>query len=319
MNLRHVLIAAGLATLAGCAVGPDWGDEGAYGPGYPVYRDTDAYGGYFYVQIVYIDGEPWYVDDDRRAHPVPPHLRSHFRQSGWARSLPPRFGHDDDVRDGYRLSRIVYVNDVPLYVDDDRRARPLPVQERSRFSYQGVVRPRDAGRTGREPQALPQPRYDNAPRPLPPASGREPERPQSPAYGRERQTPPADGRVQERGTPPDYGRERDRSGPPSAVPQPLPRPAAPPERVREMPQGRPQQPADRDDRGQPPGRGAEQLPDRGATTGRPPSQGRGRKADDGQRPGGADARKNGQPSGNTERRKDDGQGTRRGVGDPGGN
>lgn len=222
MNIRTLLIAAGLATLAGgCTVTPDYDDRG-YGPGYPVYRDTDAYDGYFYVQIIYIDGDPWYVDDYRRAHPIPPHLRSHFRNASWARSLPPRWGHDDNMRDGYRLSRIVYVNDAPVYVDDDRRARPLPAQVRSRFTYQEVVTPRDAGRDGGERLQPRPPRYDNAPRPLPPSSGREtmpkppmteervhvtpPGRPVQPSVPDDRGAPA--GRSMEK--PADHGAGRDR-------------------------------------------------------------------------------------------------------------
>ena len=300
MNIRTLLIAAGLATLAGCAVGPYWDDEGVYGPGYPVYRDTDFYEGYYYVQIIYIDGEPWYVDDYRRAHPIPPHLRSHFRNSSWARSLPPRFGRDDDMRDGYPLSRIVYVNDVPVYVDDDLRARPLPSHLRNEFPYQGVVRPRDAGRNGGEPRPFPQRRYDNEPMPMPPSYGREPAR----------ELPPANGRMQEREAPPPYGRERERMAPPASGPQGVPRPMMTPERVREAPQGRPAPPAVRDGRGEPAGRPMAPPSDRGTGMGRPVPQESGRKANDGQRGGGgADQRKNGKATGRGTGRDDGGQDT----------
>lgn len=318
MNLRTALILAGLATLAGgCTVAP-YG-EPVYGPGYPVYSDADSYGGYFYFQIIYIDGAPWYVDDYRHAHPIPPHLRSHFRDSSWARSLPPRFGDDDDVRDGYRLSRIVYVNDVPLYVGDDRQARPVPSRVRGRFPYQEVVTPRDARRNGGERPPVPQPRYDNGARPMAPAYGREPERQAPPGYGRdperqappvygrepERQAPPAYGREpdrqappaygREREMPPSYGRERERMGPPSYGPQTAPQPAMAPERVREAPQGRPQ-PAAREGRGEPQGRSMEQPSDRGAGMGRPAPQDGGRNANDAQR-GGTESRQNGKAPG----------------------
>lgn len=299
MNIRTLLIAAGLATLAGgCTYTPDYdyGDRG-YGPGYPVYRDTDAYEGYFYVQIIYIDGEPWYVDDYRRAHPIPPHLRSHFRNSSWTRSLPPRWGRDTEMRDGYPLSRIVYINDVPQYVDDDRRARPLPAQLRSRFSYQGVVRSRDAGRNGGERPQPQQPRYDNEPRPMPPAYGRE----------REREMPPANGRMQEREAPPSYGRERERIEPPANGRETMPKPPMMQERMREEQQIRPAPPSVRDDRRGPAGQATEQPSGRGADTRRPVPQESGRKANDGQRAGGADAKKNEKATRRGKGRDDDGQ------------
>lgn len=309
MNIRILLIATGLATLAGgCTYTPDYGygDRG-YPPYYGVYRDTDSYDGYFYVQIIYIDGEPWYVDDYRRAHPIPPNLRSHFRNSAWVRSLPPRFGHDDDMRDGYRLSRIVYVDDVPVYVDDDRRVHPLPAQVRSRFSYQGVVRPRDAGRIGREPQPVPQPHEGTAPRPLPPDAGRE----------RERAMPPPDLRNQQPEAPPAYGRERERTGPPAAGAQPAPGPATLPDRVYAPQQGRPTPPADRDGRSEPAGRAPAQPSDRDAGRGRPTQQESGRKAEDARRGTGAEQQKKGKATGGDARGRDDnGQDKRRGRDNP---
>ena len=290
MNIRTLLIAAGLATLAGCAVGPYWDDEGVYGPGYPVYHDTDSYGGYYYVQIIYIDGEPWYVDDYRRAHPIPPQLRSHFRNSSWTRSLPPRFGHDDDVRDGYRLSRIVYVNDVPVYVDDDRRARPLPERVRSQFRYQGVVTPQ------------------------PPAYGREREMPPSNGRMQQREMQGPDGRMQQREMPPSNARERERPAPPVNAPQMMPQPPMQQERMREQyqmrpmqqQQVRPAQPPVRDGRGEPPGRPMAPPSDRGTGMGRPVPQESGSKANDGQH-GSADGRKSGKPTGRGTGRDDGGQ------------
>lgn len=319
MNIRTLLIAAGLATLAGgCTVTPDYDDRG-YGPGYPVYRDTDAYDGYFYVQIIYIDGEPWYVDDYRRAHPIPPHLRSHFRNASWARSLPPRWGHDDEMRDGYRISRIVYVNDVPQYVDDDRRARPLPAQVRSRFTYQEVVTPRDAGPNGGERRPMSQPRYDNEPRPALPPSGGDVNRPQPPAYGRERarEMPPADGQGPEREVMPSPGRERERVAPPAAAPQAMPRPAPVPERIRETPQSRPAPAAVRDGRGEPQGRAMDQPSDRGAGRDRPPPQD-GSKANERQRAGGADQKQDRKASGRDKDRGQDARERRGGTGDQSG-
>ncbi|MGE5320262.1 MAG: hypothetical protein ACM3KD_08780, partial [Hyphomicrobiaceae bacterium] len=337
MNIRTLLIAAGLATLAsGCVVAPDY-DRG-YGPGYPVYGDTDAYGGYYYVQIIYIDGEPWYVDDYRRAHPIPPRLRSHFRYSSWTRSLPPRFGDDDDVRDGYRLSRIVYVNDVPVYVDDDRRARPLPERVRSQFRYQGVV--------------MPQPPAYGREREMPPANGRMQQREMQGPNGRmqqremqgpdgrmqQREMQGPDGRMQQREMPPSNGRERERRAPPAYGPQNMPSPTMAPERMRMAPPVLPAQPAVRDDRGGPTmapermrvappvlpaqpavrdGRGgpAEQPAGRGAGAGRPMRQESGRGAIDGQRPGSADQKKNGKPSGRGADRNENGREKGRGAGD----
>lgn len=279
MNLRTLMFAAGLAALAtGCTVAPDVYDDGMYGPGYPVYRDTDAYDGYYYVQIIYIDGEPWYVDDYRYAHPIPPRLRSHFRDSSWTRSLPPRFGRDTEVRDGYPLSRIVYINDVPQYVDDDRRARPLPSQVRSRFSYQRVVTPRDVRRNGTDRPPSPQQGYGSGARPMPPAYEREQERPQPPAYGRERMQQP------------DMG------------PRPAQGPTMMQERMREVPPLRPAQPAVRDGRGAPAGQAGEPVR-RGAET-RPTPQQRGRDTNDGRR---GDQKQNGKADGRGKGRDDSGQ------------
>ncbi|MFZ3175385.1 MAG: hypothetical protein WA146_10870, partial [Thiobacillus sp.] len=147
MNIRTIVIVAGLAALAGgCAVAPRQYEDRGYQQGYPVYRENDSYEGYYYARVVYIDGDPWYVDDYRRARPIPRHLHSHFRNSSWTRSLPPRFSQDSGVRDGYPLSRIVYINDVPHHVDNDRRARPISTKLRSRFSYGTVVPGNERGR-----------------------------------------------------------------------------------------------------------------------------------------------------------------------------
>jgi hypothetical protein len=147
MNIRAMVIVAGLAALAGgCAVTPRQYEDRGYQQDHPVYRENDSYEGYYYARVVYIDGDPWYVDDYRRARPIPRHLHSHFRNSSWTRSLPPRFSQGTVVRDGYPLSRIVYINDVPHHVDNDRRARPVSAKLRSRFSYGTVVPGNDRGR-----------------------------------------------------------------------------------------------------------------------------------------------------------------------------
>lgn len=202
MTLRTLVIVAGLATLAGCSTPsePRQHDDRGYPYDHRVYRETDSYEGYFYVRIIYINGDPWYVDDYRRARPIPRHLHSHFQYSTWVRSLPPRFGREREMRDGYDISRIVYINDVPHYVDDDRRSRPVPDRLRNRFDYRVVVPQQGGDRRGDERRGddRPQPpqRYDDRDaRPVPPAYGRE----------QERQEPPSNGRERERVTPPQSG------------------------------------------------------------------------------------------------------------------
>lgn len=166
MTIRTTAIILGLASLAGgCTITTH--HDGVRDYRQPrVVHEADAYEGYYYVRIVYLNGIPWYVDEDLRARPVPPHLRSHFRYASRSRSAPPSFGHDVALRDGYRLSRIVYINGVPHHVDEDRRARPIPSRLRHRFAYESVARPHD---DGRRPSA----RSGTDVRPLPPAYGRQ--------------------------------------------------------------------------------------------------------------------------------------------------
>lgn len=207
-----------------------------------VIREDDAYEGYRYVRIVYLGGVPWYVDEDLRARPIPPHLRGHFRYAAWSRSAPPSFGRDSGMRDGYRLSRIVYVDGVPHHVDEHRHARPIPNRLRSRFAYESVARHDDGRRGPGERSAPPFARAGNEARPLPPAAVREREessglgggtalgratervraeeaRPFPPAYGREREQPPmreadhAPGRMM----PPGQMREEARPLPPAGA------------------------------------------------------------------------------------------------------
>lgn len=146
MSKRRTAIILGLAALAGgCTVAPRHQEVRVYEHNRNVVHDrhvvheTDAYEGYYYVRIVYLNGVPWYVDEDLHARPVPPHLRSQFRHASWVRSAPPRFSRDPRMRDGYALSRIVYINGAPYHVDEDRRARPIPSKLRSRFSYESVA------------------------------------------------------------------------------------------------------------------------------------------------------------------------------------
>lgn len=218
MSIRTAVIVAGLATLAGgCTVAhvtPH--HERGYSSTRVVYHENDSYEGYYYVRIVYINGAPWYIDEYRRARPVPRHLHAHFRHSAWTRSLPPRFGHDDEVRDGYHVSRIVYINDVPHYVDDDRRARPVPSRLRNRFTYVTVVRDHDRDRRAgeRREYGRDDDRRDRAreeqwrERRESPAYVRERERDERPAYVREHERrEPA--YVREREEAPSYGRGRE--------------------------------------------------------------------------------------------------------------
>lgn len=226
MKLRNMVIVAGLATLAGgCAVEPSQQDERGYEHDRRIYRESDSYQGYYYVRIIYINGDPWYVDDYRRVRPIPRNLHSHFQYSTWTRSLPPRFGSDREVRDGYDISRIVYINDVPHYVDDDRRARPVPDRVRSRFEYRVVVPQQGGDRRGDErrgderPQPVqryddrrgddrqqPPQRYDDREaRPVPPASRRD-ERSVPAAQVREQPPERGAGRDEGRSMPQDKGR-----------------------------------------------------------------------------------------------------------------
>ncbi|MHB0983815.1 MAG: hypothetical protein ACYC02_10525 [Thiobacillus sp.] len=252
MNIRTIVIVAGLAALAGgCAVAPRQYEDRGYQQDYPIYRENDSYEGYYYVRVVYIDGDPWYVDDYRRARPIPRHLHSHFRNSSWTRSLPPRFSHDTGVRDGYPLSRIVYINDVPHHVDNDRRARPLSTKLRSRFSYGTVVPGNDRGR----------------------------------GVG-EREEQPAFGRGREREEQPAYGREPERRGPQIFGPESMPRPAVTQERVREE-RDRQAPPIVRDVRPAPAGQAGQRSSERGerGDAQRAMPNNDGRSGNDGQRAG----------------------------------
>lgn len=219
MSIRTTAIVLGLAALAGgCTVTPRHQEVRVYQHDGPVIqeryviRETDAYEGYYYVRIVYLNGIPWYVDEDLRARPVPRHLHSHFQDASWARSMPPSFSRDSRMRDGYDLSRIVYINGVPHHVDGDRRARPIPSKLRKRFPYEAVAFQDNGRRPGERSQA---PFYRNETRPVPPATGRE--RDESPSYGRGNALERATERMREdaRPTPPVItGRERDDSSGP---------------------------------------------------------------------------------------------------------
>ncbi|MGA8865057.1 MAG: hypothetical protein WBM09_04300 [Gallionella sp.] len=147
MNLRNILLAAVLAVLmAGCVVSPR-----PYPPGYPDqpvypgqqydegyydYRNTPSYEGYFYARIIFIGNVPYYVDDDRAIRPIPPRLYDHFRNYQYDRlGRPPVFSNDREVRDGYPVSRIIYLNGVPYHVGNDRKAQPVPERLQPHFRY----------------------------------------------------------------------------------------------------------------------------------------------------------------------------------------
>jgi hypothetical protein len=220
MTIRNMVMVAGLAAVAsGCVVAPGHYEERRYESNHRVvYHENDSYEGYYYARVVYISGDPWYVDEYRRARPIPRHLHAHFRNSSWTRSLPPRFSQDTVVRDGYHLSRIVYINDAPHHIDDDRRARPVPTKLRSRFSYVTVVQDNDRGRqVGGRPESPVVVRERE--RVEQPVHVRERERVEQPAYvrGRDRDEQPAYGRGRERDEQPAYGRGRERDEPPAYV------------------------------------------------------------------------------------------------------
>src|SRR5574340_1763743 len=95
MNIRTTAIVLGLAAWSGgCTVTPRHQEVRVYQYDSPVIqerhviRETDAYEGYYYVRIVYLDGIPWYVDEDLRARPIPRHLHSRFQDASWVRSMP---------------------------------------------------------------------------------------------------------------------------------------------------------------------------------------------------------------------------------------
>ena len=158
MNIRNILFLAGLsAILAGCVIHTRPYPPREYAYPYDVeyydYRDSPSYEGYYYVRIVFISGIPDYVDDDRYVRPIPPHLREHFRRYRYDRlGRPPIFSRDREVRDGYPLSRIIYLDGVPYVVGDDRLAQPLPERLRSHFRYTPDHRgDAPAGNNGQQP------------------------------------------------------------------------------------------------------------------------------------------------------------------------
>ena len=140
MNIRNILLLTGLAAfLAGCVVHPRPYPpvyEQGYDDGYYDYRGTPSYEGYYYARIIFIGSVPYYVDDNRNIRPIPARLHDHFRRYPYSTlARPPVFSADREVRDGYPVSRIIYLNGVPYNVGNDRRAAPLPDRLRPRFRY----------------------------------------------------------------------------------------------------------------------------------------------------------------------------------------
>jgi hypothetical protein len=135
MNVRNLILLTGLsAFLLGCVVNPRPYYAGDYD--YYDYLDTPSYDGYYYARIIFIGNIPYYVYDDRQVRPIPPHLREHFiRYPYQTLHRPPVFSRDKEVRDGYPMSRIIYLNGVPYNVRDNRTAEPLPNKLHQRFRY----------------------------------------------------------------------------------------------------------------------------------------------------------------------------------------
>jgi len=139
MNIRNIILLTGLAVfLAGCVTDPrpprDYDQR--YDVNYYDYRSTPSYEGYYYARIIFINNDPYYVDDDRYIRPIPPRLHDHFRRYPYdTLGRPPVFSRDTEVRDGYPVSRIIYLNGVPYHVGNDRIAQPLPKQLHQHFRY----------------------------------------------------------------------------------------------------------------------------------------------------------------------------------------
>lgn len=219
MSLRKLVLIGSLATvLGGCVVAPaphahrgGYYDDNYYysDDDYYDYHATPSYEGYFYVRVIFIGNIPYYVDDDRHVRPIPRHLHDHFRKSPYRNRdrHAPYFSRDREVRDGYNMSRVVYFDGVPYYVEDGRVARPLPNHMHDRFRAAPFAR--DNGRNDNGRYAPPMQRPDR--RNEPPVYGRDWDRNESPTYGRERdRNETVYGREQERMTPPPF--ERDQRG-----------------------------------------------------------------------------------------------------------
>jgi hypothetical protein len=202
MTVRNLLLLAGLsASLIGCVAYPPpyyaGGYNNQYDNDYYDYRDTPSYQGYYYARIIFIGSIPYYVDGDRQIHQIPPRYRDHFSRYPYQNlHRPPVFSRDKEVRDGYPMSRIIYLNGVPYNVGDNRAAQPLPNNLRQRFRYT----PPSQGNA---------PRNDNRP-PFPNSGDRNNAPPAfGPARGGNEQ--PGDGQNRERMDRPPFGGDRQGS------------------------------------------------------------------------------------------------------------
>ncbi|MGB8077668.1 MAG: hypothetical protein WCF09_07315, partial [Gallionella sp.] len=190
MKLRNmVLLAASAVFMAACVANPSPYPPGYYDQGYDAdyydYQGTPSYQGYYYARIIFIGNVPYYVDDNRAIRPIPPQLYDHFRHYPYQNlHRPPVFSPDREVREGYPMSRIIYLNGVPYHVGDDRKAQPLPAQMQPRFRYT-PNNPGNAPAYGTHPQPPGQYRggdqYRDEHNPYAPDSGRMQQQP--PVYG----------------------------------------------------------------------------------------------------------------------------------------
>lgn len=178
MILRNtVLLGALAAFLSGCIVVSHPGQPRRHDSQHDnKARDTQvatSHEGYFYTRVIFINNVPCYVYDDRSVRPIPPHLHNHFRKYSYGTIREPLvFSGDAEVRDGYAMSRIVYLNGIPHHVTDDRVARPLPGHLHRRFG-QAPTNQASAPGNGVQPPVM--------------------QRNEAPAHGRERNEPPAYG------------------------------------------------------------------------------------------------------------------------------
>lgn len=272
MTLRNIVLLTGLAAFqAGCVVTtspgqprdndnrstevskhlivprpiPPRGNDNRFDNGHDNVS-APSYEGYDYARIVFINDLPYYVYDNRQVRPIPPRLHDHFRRYSYGSiGRPLVFSRDTEVRDGYAMSRIVFFNNVPYHVTDDRIARPLPGHLHQRF--RAIPSNLGAAPANDNPPQPPNSRDDDR-RDSPPGTGRELTPNGPPAFGRVNgpNVPPAYGRVDGRNVPPAYGRERNRMELPPVERGPR--------------NGNAQTPVKPADRIMPPGHGSRQMP-----------------------------------------------------------
>ena len=140
MNLRNMLLLTGLAVFLAACTNTSHSNyryyDQRYDDSYYDYRSTPSYQGYYYERIIFIRNVPYYVDDDRYIRQIPPRMYDHFRRYPYdTLGRPPMFSPDTEVRDGYPVSRIIYLDGVPYHVGNDRIAQPLPERLRQHFRY----------------------------------------------------------------------------------------------------------------------------------------------------------------------------------------